>query len=261
MNGDLFLIRHLLILREQLIPFNIKLQKKNLNLDFLPSKKALNYFVMNNVKSIINFNGNGNGNINGNSNNNSNLGNNYSNNEGSSFSSNTGSSSGSYFYNNSFFQLAREGLPGIVEKEIFIKKDLDLDLKNACQALKDSVLKSIFGAMDSFLAKITAFVGDFTTSTTTSTQQSSTYATSNSGQLPALSAESSQNLKKQDFMKIERVREMLISVQETVAESAPEFMNSMKVRRRTFLTSTNVTNYTYFCSCTCNSFPKHLFNL
>ena len=60
MNGDLFLIRHLLILREQLIPFNIKLQKKNLNLDFLPSKKALNYFVMNNVKSIINFNGNGN---------------------------------------------------------------------------------------------------------------------------------------------------------------------------------------------------------
>ena len=176
-----------------------------------------------------------------------------------SFSSNTGSSSGSYFYNNSFFQLAREGLPGIVEKEIFIKKDLDLDLKNACQALKDSVLKSIFGAMDSFLAKITAFVGDFTTSTTTSTQQSSTYATSNSGQLPALSAESSQNLKKQDFMKIERVREMLISVQETVAESAPEFMNSMKVRR-TFLISINVTNYTCFCSCACNSFPNRLFN-
>ena len=153
-NGDLFLIRHLLILREQLIPFNIKLQKKNLNLDFQPSKKALNYFVMKNMKNIINFNRD-NSNIDNNNNNNNNNGNN---DDGSSFSSNVGSNSNSYFYNNSFFLLAREGLPAIIENEIFIKKDLDLDLKNACQALKDSVLKNIFGGMDSFLTKIAAFL-------------------------------------------------------------------------------------------------------
>ena len=173
-NGDLFLIRHLLILREQLIPFNIKLQKKNLNLDFLPSQKALNVFVMNNVRSIVNFNGNRDNN-NGNNGTNSNS-NNY-NNDPSSFSSNIGSSSNSYFYNNSFFQLAREGLPGIVEKEIFIKKDLDLDLKNACQALKDSVLKNIFGCMDSFLAKIGAFAGDFSAPSASTPSPRATLAT------------------------------------------------------------------------------------
>ena len=228
-NGDLFLIRHLLILREQLIPFNIKLQKKNLNLDFQPSKKALNYFVMKNMKNIINFNRD-NSNIDNNNNNN----NNGNNDDGSSFSSNVGSNSNSYFYNNSFFLLAREGLPAIIENEIFIKKDLDLDLKNACQALKDSVLKNIFGGMDSFLTKIAAFIGEFSVDSIPANGPGSVYAstTSKTGQapLPLLPLEARESLKKLDFMKIERVREMLVNVQENVLLTAPDFMNSIKVK-------------------------------
>ena len=246
-NGDLFLIRHLLILREQLIPFNIKLQKKNLNLDFQPSKKALNYFVMKNMKNIINFNRNNN-NIdnNGNNNNNSNDNNNNSD-DGSTFSSNVGRNSNSYFYNNSFFLLAREGLPAIVENEIFIKKDLDLDLKNACQALKDSVLKNIFGGMDSFLTKITAFIGDFSVDSTpgngsgsvmksgTGTAYASAASKTGLIPLPLLPLEARESLKKLDFMKIERVREMLVNVQENVLLTAPDFMNSMKVTQEILL--------------------------
>ena len=234
-NGDLFLIRHLLILREQLIPFNIKLQKKNLNLDFLPSKRALNSFLINNMKSIVNFNNNNNNN---NSNGSAGSGT-YVSGEpvGYGSSAQGGSNNNNYFYNSSFFQLAREGLPNIVEKEILIKKDLDLDLKNACQALKDSVLKKIFAGMDSFLAKIGAFAGDFATAASPSPSPSASTGSlsippgaSNSGQLPLLSAEARDSLKKQDFMKIERVREMLGNVQETVVLTAPEFMISMKVR-------------------------------
>ena len=239
-NGDLFLIRHLLILREQLIPFNIKLQKKNLNLDFQPSQKALNYFVMNNMKNIINFNRENNNHNNDNSSS-SNNNDNY-NNDGTSFSSNVGNNSTSYFYNNSFFLLAREGLPAIIENEIFIKKDLDLDLKNACQALKDSVLKKIFGNMDVFLTKIIAFVGDFSNSSLTSSNSNGNnmpnvaYANSNStsDKLPALSNDARENLKKLDFMKVERVRDMLVNVQENVVLTAPDFMNSMKVTTSTF---------------------------
>ena len=232
-NGDLFLIRHLLILREQLIPFNIKLQKKNLNLDFLPSKRALNSFLMKNVKNIVNFNGNNNSNGNGNNGNNNddaNSINNNNNNNNHSMNANTNTTvtnHNSYFYNNSFFLLAREGLPNIIEKDILIKKDLDLDLKNACQTLKDSVLKKIFAGMDSFLAKIGAFAGDFSTSSSTST--SSLLPPQQNAPLPLLSVEAREILKKQDFMKMERVREMLGNVQETVVLTAPEFMTSMKV--------------------------------
>ena len=232
-NGDLFLIRHLLILREQLIPFNIKLQKKNLNLDFLPSKRALNSFLMKNVKNIVNFNGNSNSNnngngSNGNNNDDANSINSNNNNNNMNLTTNTNvTNHNSYFYNNSFFLLAREGLPNIIEKDILIKKDLDLDLKNACQTLKDSVLKKIFAGMDSFLAKIGAFAGDFSTSSSTSS--SSLLPPAQNAPLPLLSLESREILKKQDFMKIERVLEMLGTVQETVVLTAPEFMISMKV--------------------------------
>jgi hypothetical protein len=235
-NGDLFLIRHLLILREQLIPFNIKLQKKNLNLDFLPSKRALNSFLMKNVKNIVNFNGNNNSNGIGNNGNNSDdansINSNNNNNNMSESTNTTVTNHNSYFYNNSFFLLAREGLPNIIEKDILIKKDLDLDLKNACQTLKDSVLKKIFAGMDAFLAKIGAFAGDFSTPSSTST--TSLLPPAQNAPLPLLSAEAREILKKQDFMKMERVREMLGTVQETVVLTAPEFMTSMKVKKAAY---------------------------
>lgn len=46
-NGDLFLVRHLLILREQLMPFDMKLQSVERYLDFTPTGTALSSFLHN----------------------------------------------------------------------------------------------------------------------------------------------------------------------------------------------------------------------
>jgi conserved oligomeric Golgi complex subunit 3 len=70
LHGDLFLTRHLLILREQLIPFNMNLQSVEKQLDFSTTGSALTSFVQNSM-SLLRFD-----------------------------SSNT------------FFQIARDGLPG-----------------------------------------------------------------------------------------------------------------------------------------------------
>lgn len=46
-HADLFLVRHLLILREQLVPFDIKLQSIEKELDFTPTSSALNTYFFN----------------------------------------------------------------------------------------------------------------------------------------------------------------------------------------------------------------------
>jgi hypothetical protein len=47
MHGDLFLVRHLLLLREQLIPFDIRLQGVEKQLDFKPTGAAFSHFAKN----------------------------------------------------------------------------------------------------------------------------------------------------------------------------------------------------------------------
>ena len=47
MHGDLFLVRHLLLLREQLIPFDIRLQGIEKQLDFKPTGAAFTHFAKN----------------------------------------------------------------------------------------------------------------------------------------------------------------------------------------------------------------------
>ena len=52
LHGDLFLIRHILILREQLTPFETSLQHTHKHLDFTPTTKILSSF---NTRSLLRF--------------------------------------------------------------------------------------------------------------------------------------------------------------------------------------------------------------
>ena len=59
---------------------------------------------------------------------------------------------------NSLLHLAMDGLPGMYESHIDVKKKMDEHLKTSCQALKYSAIHFLLGPLESFLAKVSAFI-------------------------------------------------------------------------------------------------------
>jgi len=114
-DGQLFLIKHLIILREQIAPFNAELAVSVKDLDFT--------HMRGHVRRM--FGG-----------------------EMSFFSLNS---------DNAFYQLASEGRPRVVESKIDSKKELEKQLKAACEAYIMTITKEVVDPMLSFITKVTAF--------------------------------------------------------------------------------------------------------
>jgi len=60
---------------------------------------------------------------------------------------------------NALLHLAVDGLPGVYESHVDVQKRMDEHLKSSCQALKYSALHFLLGPLESFLAKVSAFIG------------------------------------------------------------------------------------------------------
>ena len=115
------------------------------------------------------------------------------------------------------------------EKETDAKKDLDAVLKQACSGLKQSALKMLMGPADAFLAKVTAFAGDIPT-TPAGSQGVAAIASGAMGvNVPLLSSDVRATLKNQAFVRAERMKEMLLQVQEAAVQTAPDLRDIMKL--------------------------------
>lgn len=208
-HGDLFLVRHLLILREQLVPFEIRLQSIEKQLDFTTTGHAFSTFFRSG-RNMLRFD-----------------------------------------VNNGILLFAREGIPNLQELHTDAKKELDGSLKKACIAFKLSAIKMLLGPLDTFMAKVAAFLGDapfqalgslddsdIVTPTFDSDGGNESIASSSKSapasltgnrRTPLLSTEAKNMLKGQAFIRPERIKEMLEQVQSILLQKMPEMKEMMKV--------------------------------
>jgi len=193
-HGDLFLVRHLLILREQLMPFDMNLMTITKHLDFKPTSTALSAF-MGNSRSLLRFDG-----------------------------------------GNSLLQMARDGLPGMQESQLDIRKHMDEVLKTSCQSLKFSALHFLLGPLEGFLAKVTAFIGDDIpvyrgdiVPNPPHNGPNDVSATALNGQEVLIPEAARNGLKKQQFVKPERILTVLNTAVENCIESKPQFSAMIKL--------------------------------
>lgn len=186
LNGDLFLVRHLLVLREQLLPFEIRMQGTEKRLDFRPTGAALSHLASN-ARSVLRMD-----------------------------------------VSNGLLQLAREGLPGVLENQRDAKRDLDAMLKAACNDLKLSALKVLVAPLSVFLAKAEAFVGPVPSEANTAGSVASTLMASEDNSV-LLPADLATLLRAQAFVRAERIKEMLEQTSRDVAEHGPMLQHTLKL--------------------------------
>ena len=187
LHGDLFLVRHLLILREQLLPFDARLTGTERSLDFRSTGAAWTHFASN-ARSLLKFD-----------------------------------------MNNSLWQLAKEGLPGLQEDNVDAKRELDAILKAACSSLKINAVRMLLSGLDGWIAKITACIGDIpiTHDNTSNIDKSRLVASANAP--PSLPADHIALLRGQAFLRPQRVLEVLNEAQTSAASGVAELRAIMKL--------------------------------
>ena len=178
LHGDLFLVRHLLILREQLIPFEIRLNTVEKHLDWTGTSAAITNLV-HNTRMMLRFDA-----------------------------------------GNAFLQLAWEGIPGMQETEIDAKRDLDNVLKSACSNMKVSAIKLLLGQVDTFLAKVTAFVGEIPVASPMDPVDSKP----NVSEMPVF-----QSLKSQAFVRPDRVKDMLDAASGAISKATEDLRCTLQL--------------------------------
>ena len=236
-HGDLFLVRHLLTLREQLIPFEISLQSVEREMDFSSTSLAWKQMLRAGQTSTQADSSNALVTA--------------TQRAPSAFSFG-GVNSLAYLSSlvrlddqNILLQFARQGLPGMHEHRVDVKQDLDLALKKACLAFKQSALKMLLGPLDSLLAKAAAFGGEQLVNLSSSAEENgSAHHTSlaltydgrggnnnNNSQSRALTlpAETKTLLRAQAFLRPERIRECLEQVQQLLVQRLPDVKHMLKV--------------------------------
>jgi hypothetical protein len=119
-DGNLFLVKHLLILREQLTPFDINFSQLRRKLDFSTTRQALAKF----------------------------------------WRGAPGASIFSLSRNNALLELARVGLPSVDEHMVDAKHDLEDALKRACTRFIAHTTTELVEPLTALLAKSQAFTGD-----------------------------------------------------------------------------------------------------
>uniref|UniRef100_A0A8B9QNF1 Conserved oligomeric Golgi complex subunit 3 n=1 Tax=Anas platyrhynchos TaxID=8839 RepID=A0A8B9QNF1_ANAPL len=115
-DGQLFLIKHLLILREQIAPFHTDFTIKEISLDLKKTRDAA--FKILNPKTVSRF-----------------------------FRLNS---------NNALIQFLLEGTPEIREHYIDSKKDVDRHLKSACEQFIQQQTKQFIEQLEEFMTKVSA---------------------------------------------------------------------------------------------------------
>ncbi|GBG24608.1 Conserved oligomeric Golgi complex subunit 3 [Hondaea fermentalgiana] len=158
LDGDLFFIKHLLVLREQISPFNTQLAVKEIELDFSSTASALSDFFAHSRQIFSR-------------------------------------------QHNAFVELVSHGVPLVREHEIDCKRDLETQLKQACE---NFIKKTDSQA----LAQIIAFL-----------------------HRASKPLEDDQVFQEQDFAKPERVTQML----KQVLHSLPEFLDLVRAKMSLYL--------------------------
>lgn len=114
-DGQLFLIKHLIILREQIAPFNAEFSVSVKDLDFTHMRGHMRRMLGGEMSFF------------------------------------------SLTPDNALYQLASDGRPRVVESTIDSKKELEKQLKAACEVYIMTITKEIVDPMLSFITKVTAF--------------------------------------------------------------------------------------------------------
>jgi len=168
LHATLFLIRHLLLLREQLLPFDIRLQSVEKRLDFSSTGTALRGMV----------------------------------------AALASRSTYSFSQSNALLAAARSGLPSLLESRVDARRDLDGVLKDGCAQLKGTALQIVLAPVENYLAKASAFCGDIPIAVPEQWSMEAGAGPVTAPTQQALVGDAAAKLAKQSFVKAARLAEV-----------------------------------------------------